>query len=168
MRGRRHEHVPEAFGARLLLQFLDNRNHLPALAGLVLLPVDRHRGAHMLGHERFDAAEPFLLAIRHIEVHGAFPLTVAEIVGRHCLPAVPTPQESSCPRAAAAGVTSAEVDASNALTFHRSNYSFIQLFELQQRICRPLLGGMICRRTGPEPRSSKRPSGCTPTAASPT
>ena len=33
MRGRRHEHVPEAFGLRLLLQIFEDRDHLPALAG---------------------------------------------------------------------------------------------------------------------------------------
>jgi hypothetical protein len=45
---------------------------------------------------------------------------------------VPAPQESFAREAAAAGVALAEVDASNALTFHPSNHSFIQLFELQQ------------------------------------
>jgi hypothetical protein len=34
---RRHEHVPQTFGLRLLLQLLENRNHLPALALRILL-----------------------------------------------------------------------------------------------------------------------------------
>ena len=70
VRGRRHEHVPEAFGPRLLLQVLEDRDHLPARAFLVLLLVDRHRGPDMRVHERLHAVEPFFLALRHIEVHG--------------------------------------------------------------------------------------------------
>src|ERR1051325_9046565 len=69
-------------GTRLLLQLFDHRDHLPALAGFVLLPVDRHRGPHMLCHEGLHPAEPFLLAIRHIEIHGAFPHSLAEIIRR--------------------------------------------------------------------------------------
>ncbi len=72
MRGRRHEHVPEAFGLRLLLEVFENRDHLPARTLGVLLLVDRHCGPDMLGHERLYAIEPILLAIRHIEVHGRF------------------------------------------------------------------------------------------------
>ena len=63
MRGRRHEHVPEAFGVRLLLQILQHRDHLPALARGVLLLVDRHRGPDMLGHERLHPVEPIFLAV---------------------------------------------------------------------------------------------------------
>ena len=59
MRRRRHEHVPEAFGPRLLLQIFQHRDHLPARALLVLLLVDRHRGPDMLVHERLHAVEPF-------------------------------------------------------------------------------------------------------------
>ena len=51
MRGRRHEHVPKSFGLCLLLQFLHDRDHLPARALLVLLAVDRHRGPHVGFHE---------------------------------------------------------------------------------------------------------------------
>ena len=72
MRRRRHEHVPEAFGPRLLLQILQHRDHLPALALGVLLLVDRHRGPDMLVHERLHAVEPFALTVRHVEVHWAF------------------------------------------------------------------------------------------------
>src|SRR4051794_4782830 len=72
MRRRRHEHVPEALGPRLLLQFLDDRNHLPARAGLVLLAIGRHSGADMLVHERLLSIEPFALTVRHVEVHWAF------------------------------------------------------------------------------------------------
>ena len=70
MRVRRHEHVPEAFGLRLLLQFLEDRDHLPARALRILLVVDRHRGTDMRLHERLHAVQPFLLLFGHIEVHG--------------------------------------------------------------------------------------------------
>ncbi len=72
MRRRRHEHVPETFGLRFLLQILKDRDHLPALAGFVLLPVDRHGGPDMLVHERLHTIEPFALTVRHVEVHRAF------------------------------------------------------------------------------------------------
>jgi hypothetical protein len=72
VRRRRHEHVPQPFGAGQLLQFLDDRDHLPALALGVLLLVDRHRGPDMLVHERLNTIHPFALAIRHVEVHWAF------------------------------------------------------------------------------------------------
>ncbi len=61
MRIRRHEHVPEAFGLRLLLQVLEDRDHLPARALRILLVVDRNRGADMRLHERLHAVQPFLL-----------------------------------------------------------------------------------------------------------
>ncbi len=63
MRRRRHEHVPQTFGPRLFLQVLQDRDHLPALACLVLLPVDRHGGADMLVHERLHTVEPFALTV---------------------------------------------------------------------------------------------------------
>src|SRR5260370_14477681 len=72
MRRRRHEHVPQTFGPRLFLQILQDRDHLPTLAGLVLLLVDRHRGPDMLVHERLHPVEPFALTVRHVEVHWAF------------------------------------------------------------------------------------------------
>ncbi|MEY9204773.1 hypothetical protein ABIF05_003883 [Bradyrhizobium elkanii] len=70
MRGRRHEHVPEAFGLRLLLQILEDRDHLPARAFGVLLVVDRHGGPNMRFHESLNALQPFLLLGRHREIHG--------------------------------------------------------------------------------------------------
>ena len=48
LRVRRHEHVPEAGGLGLLLQLLEDRDDLPALALGVLLAVDRHGGVDML------------------------------------------------------------------------------------------------------------------------
>ena len=92
MRGRRHEHVPEPFGPRLLLQLLDDRDHLPARPRFVLLAVDGDGGPDMLGHERLHTAEPFFLTIRHVEVHWAF-LTFGQEFWRHCLPAAGSPQE---------------------------------------------------------------------------
>jgi hypothetical protein len=60
---------------------------------------------------------------------------VAEIFGRHCLPAAPHPQDALSRKFAIAMTAGAALagapDASNALTFHPSNHSFIQLFELQ-------------------------------------
>ena len=97
MRRRRHEHIPQPFGPRLLLQFLDDRKHLPALAGLVLLPVDRHGGTDMRVHERLHPVEPFALTVRHIEVHGALLLVfLLEMICRHFLPAVRPPQDQTC------------------------------------------------------------------------
>ena len=95
MRRRRHEHVPETFGARLLLQFFEDRNHLPALACLVLLLVDRHRGPHVLVHERLHPVEPIFLTVRHVEVHRTLLTFVLKLLP-HCLPAVPRPQDYSC------------------------------------------------------------------------
>src|SRR5581483_5683709 len=69
MRVGRHEHVPEALRARLLLQVFENGNDLPARTFGVLLLVDRHRGADVLGHEGLHPAEPFLLPVRHREIH---------------------------------------------------------------------------------------------------
>src|SRR3954454_11540449 len=122
MRGWGHEHVPQTFGARLLLQVLDHRDHLPALALGVLLLVDRHRGAHVLRHERLHAIEPFLLAVRHIEVHGGFLGWFIEIVaGTLC-------RRGFVGKAKHAAVRGAPL---RALTFPSSNDSFIQWFELQ-------------------------------------
>lgn len=50
------ERVPEAFGPRLL-QFLQDRNDLPAIAGVVLL-VDLHGRADVFIHQRSHALEP--------------------------------------------------------------------------------------------------------------
>src|SRR5215467_13108753 len=41
----------------------------PARAFGVLLLVDRHRGTDVLGHEGLHPAEPFLLPVRHREIH---------------------------------------------------------------------------------------------------
>jgi len=70
MRGRRHEHVPQAFGTRLFLQLFQDWDGLPALALGILLLVDRHGRADMLVHERLHTIEPFALAVRHVEVIG--------------------------------------------------------------------------------------------------
>jgi hypothetical protein len=98
MRRRRHEHVPEAFGARLFLQILQHRDRLPAIALGVLLLVDRHRGPDMIVHERFHAVEPFALTVRHVEVHWAFLTFLDGNCWRHCLPAACSPQDhlSAC------------------------------------------------------------------------
>src|SRR5580698_1659241 len=80
---------------RLLLLFLDDRNHLPALAGFILLPVDRHGGADMLVHERLHTVEPFALTVRHVEVHWAFLAFLDENCWRHCLSAAGSPQDYS-------------------------------------------------------------------------
>src|SRR6185503_3332906 len=92
MRIRRHEHVPEALGLRLLLQVFQNRDHLPARTLGVLLLVDRHRGADMLGHEGLHPAEPFLLLVRHREIHGTLLTCSLKTVWPHSLPASRTPQ----------------------------------------------------------------------------
>src|SRR5260370_17136716 len=97
MRRGRHEHVPQAFGARLFLQFFQDRDHLPALALGVLLIVDRHRGPDMLVHERFHTIEPFALTVRHVEVHWAFLTFLGENLWRHCLPTAPRSQDYSWP-----------------------------------------------------------------------
>src|SRR5882757_6414466 len=93
VRRRRHEHVPQTFGARLLLQILQDRYSLPALAGFVLLPVDRHGGPHMLVYERFHTVEPFALTVRHVEVHWAFLTFLERKLWRHRLPAACSPQD---------------------------------------------------------------------------
>ena len=88
MRRRWHEHVPQAFGLGLLLQFLDDRDDLPALACLILLAIDRHGRADMLGHEGGHALEPFALAVRHREIHGTFLFvsskSLAALLSRRC------------------------------------------------------------------------------------
>ena len=121
MRVRRHEHVPEAFGLRLLLQVFEDRDHLPARALRILLVVDRHRGADMRLHERLHAVQPFLLLFGHIEVHGALLGSgLLEFVGPHCPPASHSPQGILRLR------NGRRIDISGS-----SNDSFIQLFELQ-------------------------------------
>ncbi len=92
MRVRRHEHVPEALRAGFLLQVFENRNDLPARTFGVLLLVDRHRGADMLGHEGLHPAEPFLLPVRHREIHETL-LTCSSKILLHCLSAMRVPQE---------------------------------------------------------------------------
>jgi hypothetical protein len=74
MRVRRHEHVPEAFGLRLGFQILQNRDHLPTRALLVLLLVDRHRRADALVHEGLNPVEPFLLLAGQREIHDNIPV----------------------------------------------------------------------------------------------
>src|SRR5712671_410480 len=136
MRRRRHEHVPQAFGARLLLQIFQDRYCLPALAGFVLLPVDRHGGQHMLVHERIHTVEPFALTVRHVEVHWAFLTFLGENFGGTVSPQ-PVHRKiiyRACQRGGGGrrGIGRSG-DASCALTFRPSNHSFIQLFEMQLR-----------------------------------
>src|ERR1700755_1212289 len=52
--------TPSALGRGLLLQSFPHRNDLRARAVGVLLLVDRHRGAAVLGQEALLRAEPFL------------------------------------------------------------------------------------------------------------
>ncbi len=68
---RRHEHVPEALGAGLLLQFIEHRNDLPAVPFLLLLVVGRFRRLDIFLGERDDAVAPVALALGKIEIHGA-------------------------------------------------------------------------------------------------
>ena len=83
MVARRHEHVPEAVRASLLLQLLEHGNDLPARVALVhLRPVGRHGRFDMLLHEVHDPIEPMALAFRHIEVHGrSLTLVVSGVLG---------------------------------------------------------------------------------------
>src|SRR5882762_9838900 len=141
MRRRRHEHVPQAFGARLFLEFFQDRDRLPALALGVLLLVDRHRGPDMLVHERFHTVEPFALTVRHVEVHWAFLTFLGENFGGTVSPR-PVHRKTiyrkttyrACQRGGGGrrGIGRSG-DASCALTFRPSNHSFIQLFEMQLR-----------------------------------
>ncbi|ACG79582.1 regulatory protein, TetR [Phenylobacterium zucineum HLK1] len=66
---RRHEHVPEALGLGLGLQLLHHRDHLPAIALLVLGLVGRHGGIDVGLHERGDAPDELLLAGGVLEIH---------------------------------------------------------------------------------------------------
>src|SRR5439155_9414731 len=59
---------------------LEHRDHLPAFAAAILLIVDRHRRAHVLGHEGPHAVEPFLLLRRQIEIHGTLLVFPCELV----------------------------------------------------------------------------------------
>src|SRR3546814_9063761 len=59
---RRHEQVPDARGFRLGLQILDDLDHLPAIAGAVLLLVGCHGGADLALDDFAYAALPMLLS----------------------------------------------------------------------------------------------------------
>ena len=55
---RRHEQVPQPFGARLVLQLLDDRQDLPAVALALLRVIVGDARPDVLVHERADAVAP--------------------------------------------------------------------------------------------------------------
>src|SRR3984893_12862965 len=157
MRRRRHEHVPQPFGARLLLQIFQNGDHLPALALGVLLLVDRNRGPHMLVHERLHPIEPFALTVRHIEVHGTLLATVlrslAALFARRSFAA----RFLSSRRDSGGGAV--RIDTTGLQTI--VSYNCLKCNAPPHR-------AMRWRRIIPEARSLPPPSGYTPTAVSAT
>jgi len=58
-----HEHIPQTRSACLFLEVFDDRNHLPAIAALVLLIVDGNRRLNMLLREFDDTVEPVALTL---------------------------------------------------------------------------------------------------------
>src|SRR3546814_11516484 len=66
---RRHEQVPDARRLRLGLQLLDDRAHLPAIAGLILFLIGRDRRAHLALDDVAHAALPVLLPLGEVEIH---------------------------------------------------------------------------------------------------
>ena len=69
---RRHEEVPQARGARFLLQVFQHRRHLPAVLAerFHLRVVHRYGGNHVLAHEGADTVDPVVFAFGSAEVHG--------------------------------------------------------------------------------------------------
>ncbi|MGY4287964.1 hypothetical protein ACVWXO_007184 [Bradyrhizobium sp. LM2.7] len=130
----RHEHVPEAFGLRLLLEVFQDWDHLPAIAALVLLVVDRHRRAHVLGHEGLHAVEPFLLLGRQIEIHGTLLVSLfcKPLLCRTVLPPALVRKRECIACGLPRNLVAVALGSLLRIDFSRSsNDGFIQLFELQ-------------------------------------
>src|SRR3546814_552598 len=72
----RHEQVPDAGFLRLGLQILDDLDHLPAVARLVLLVISRNGGAHLALDEIAHPVAPIDLPVGEVEIHlGILPFT---------------------------------------------------------------------------------------------
>ncbi len=67
--GGRHEHVPKARGPRLGFQLLDELDHLPAIARLLLFLVAGFIGIDMLVHESAEPLQHFLATRGIVELH---------------------------------------------------------------------------------------------------
>src|SRR5438270_1992271 len=66
---RRHKQVPQSFRARFLLQLLDNRKHLPALARALLRVIIGRARPHLFVHESANPVAPSGLAGAKAEIH---------------------------------------------------------------------------------------------------
>src|SRR5260221_2539459 len=65
----RHEQVPQAFGARFLLQLLDDQKHLPALSLALLRVIIGRARPYLFVHESANPVAPFGLAGVKAEIH---------------------------------------------------------------------------------------------------